>query len=687
MRQQVMTTIRGLSLATLVAAVLVAASDAAAQTMPGEVYHALAGSGHEDLARRIQGRLERRENPDDGDVTELVERWEEATGGPASGWDWITVARLWTRAGSAARAELALASAAEAGELPAGALLLDQARIAFLAGDVALGEQAYWQGCEAADEATALQYWLDIEVLATPEEMARWDRFRRLPAGQTDLCAFLRRFWGERAMASTMSVGPRIRQHFDRMRYAQNHYRRRSGKKGPTFSNEIGRPRDAAFDDRGLVYIRMGEPARTARFGGNPGTMDNEIVSAECFQPNESWAYDYPDGTRVYHFTTYSGTDDYWLIANLGQVYRCGAPEASGQGGGVNRLSPVNEHRAVLLGPAASLVLQDLYRSRQGLDPLYAQAAQRMSDPRASGLLNTSGTKALESQRVLQEERERTFDDARFAIEQVPERPAIVPDSRLMMEVLQFRSVRRSTNRVWFNGLIEGNRLTPRPEGDAFVYQVDARVVLVDESGDHRQIDGGFMATSPERLGRDQSLPVRIPVDLAPGRYRYTVMVGDAHARPGSVRSGNYRQEELTVRELGGDLPVLSDVAVATDSGGSWRPLAPAGPDLGLLPSPAHHTGPDRVAFVYFEAYNLTPGGRYETRVMFEPEGGDGQPFDLTFPGEVPFEGAPRTQRTLRLDLTDAEPGAYVMSVIATDEQSGQSTLPLGTSIVVPEVR
>ncbi|MDX1579000.1 MAG: GWxTD domain-containing protein, partial [Gemmatimonadota bacterium] len=517
------------------------------------------------------------------------------------------------------------------------------------------------------------------------EELERWDRFRRLPASQTDLCGFLRRFWGERAMASTMEIGSRIREHYERMQYAQNNYRRRSGKKGPTLSNEIGRPREAAYDDRGLVYIRMGEPARTTRFAGNPATMDNEVVSAECYQPNESWAYDYPEGTRVYHFTTFSGTDDYWLIGNLGQVYRCGAPEASGQGGAVMRLSPVNQHRAVQLGPAASLVLQDLYRSRQGLDPLYAQAAQRMSARRADGLLNTQGTAALESERVLQEERERTFRDARFAIRDVPERPNINPDSRLMVETLQFRSRSRGKNRVWVNALLEGDRLTPRPEGTAFRYRVDARLALVDEAGEYQAHDASFAALSPTRLGRDQSLPVRIPLELEPGVYRYTLTIRDGLAQPGSRRSGNYRRGEVTVRDLSGRLPVLSDVAVAPDSSGSWEPLAPAGPDLGMVPSPAHRTGARGLAWIYFEAYNLTPGGRYETRLRFEPDGGDGEAFDLSFPGEVPLEGQPRTRRTLRLDLTDAEPGSYEMSITVADEESGDVTLPHTTSIVVGE--
>lgn len=666
-----------------VVGLLWAAAPAAAQTMPGEVYHELSRRGNEDLAKHIQKKLELREDPSESDVDEILERWTAEAGGPSSGWDWVTVARLWTRAGSPAHAELALANADDAGGVPPGSLLLDQARIAFLAGDVRLGEQAYWKGCEMADETAGLQYWRDIEILATPEEVAAWDRFRRLPAGQTDLCGFLHRFWGERAMASTMGIGPRIRQHYERMQYVQSHYRRRSGKKGPTFSNEIGRPRDAAYDDRGLLYIRMGEPARTTRFAGNPGTMDNEIVSAECYQPNESWAYDYPGETRVYHFTTFSGADDYWLISNLGQVYRCGAPEASGQGGGVMKLSPVNEHRTVALGPAASLVLQDLYRSRQGLDPRYAQAAQRMSDPRRDGLLNTRGTSALESERVLQEERDRTFSDARFAIESVPERPAIEPDSRLMVETLQFRSARPRTNRVWINALLEGDKLTAKAEGDRFVYRVDARLAIVDEDGEYQHLDASFSASTSQRLRRDQSLPVRIPVDLPSGEYRYTLLAQDGLAEPGAERSGNYYRSSIVVRDLTGQLPVLSDVAVAADSSGSWSPLTPVGPDLGFVPGPAHITGADGVAFVYFEAYNLTPGGRYETRVTFEPEGRRGEAFDLAFPGEVPFEGAPRTRRTLRLDLTDAEPGAYEMSVTVTDGETGRETLPHTTSIVV----
>lgn len=673
--------------AALLLAAMMLAPPASAQTMPGEVYHALSSNGHEKLAKRIQKQLDMREDPDEGDVNGIIERWEEEAGGPRSGFDWITVARLWTRAGQAAEAETALVKADQTGSVPPATLLLDQARVAFLAGDRPLGEKAYWSGCAQADEATGLQYWLDVEVLATPAELDAWDRFRRLPATQTDLCQFLRSFWAERSLASTMSIGARMAEHYKRVRYAQTNYRRRSGKKAPTFSNQFGRPRNAAYDDRGLLYVRMGPPARTASFAGNP-SIDNEIVSAECYQPNESWAYDYPDGTRIYHFTTGGGTDDYWMIENLAQVYRCGDPGASGSGpvGTVHRLSPVNENRSVLLGPAASLVLQDLYRSRQGLDPRYAQAAQRMNDPNRGSLLNTRDPSvALESQRVLQDEREWTFSAAEFAITEVPEQPSIKPDSRLMVEMLQFRAGKRALDRVWVNALLEGDKLTPQLDGTSFRYRVNARLSLVDAAGELQEFSTAFEATTPARLTKDHSLPVRIPIEVPPGAYRYTLVIEDAFGDPAGRKSGNYHRDEFVARDLSVALPVLSDVAVSPDSGGSWSPLAPAGPDIGIVPSPAHRTGADGAAYAYFEAYNLTPGGRYETRIRFEREGDGGDAFDLTFPGEVPFEGAPRTRRTLRMDLSDAEPGTYVMSVTITDSETDQRTLPHTTNIVVVE--
>ena len=667
-----------------------AVADAAAQTMPAPVYFELTNNGHEKLAKRISKKLELRADPDDGDVQSLLDRWEREEGGPDSGWDYIAVARLWLRAGRAAEAEMALAEAETSGEVPASILLLDQARVAFMNGQRDLGAEAYFKGCTDAGETAYREYWLDVESLATPEEMEEWDRFRRLPITMTDLCRHLRVFWNERALASALEVSQRMSVHYARTRFAFDNYRRKGGKKGPTFSNRLGRPTNSAFDDRGLIHVRMGEPDRRTTFGGNP-SIGQQAVSAECYQPNETWAYDYPGETRVYHFSTMSGTDDYWLIENLGLVYRCGDPSASLASSGGARLtgvlSPVNENRFVALGPAAALVLQDLYRSRQGVDPRYARIAQQMDDQLGQGVLNpsttiSSGSEALDSQRILHQERQWTAADGSFAVDSIPDRPPVAADTRLLVEELQFRSPREGMNRVWINAVVEADRLTPTETPDGrFQYRVEARWVLVDEVGESVTYNSAFEATVPRRLGRDESLPVRLAADLPPGQYRYALLVRDAHISAGQrLRSGNYRRVHMSVRELSAGAPALSDVAVAADSGGTWSP----GGGIRLRPSPAHLTGADGVAFVYYEVYNLTPGGRYTTRVRLEPEDEDaGDAFDLSFPSDGTTDVSRMSRRLLRLDLRDTDPGRYTMEVTITDEETGASTLPYYTPVTV----
>ncbi len=655
---------------------------ASAQTMPGRVYRSLEQRGYQDLAKRISKKLDHRSNPDENDVQDLLQRWDTEAGGPETAYDWLAVTRLWIRAGRAAEAKMALheADQAEEGAI-AGAILLDQARVGFLAGQRTTAVEAYWKGCEQVDQATSLEYWLDVEVLATPSEIERWEAFRTLPVNQRKLCPFLRRFWNERAMASAQAVPARMAEHYRRLRYALENHRRRGNKKGVTFSNQMGRPTKSVYDDRGLVYLRMGPPDRTTTFAGNT-EIGQHIVSAECFQPNESWAYDYPGGTKVYHFSTLGGTDDWWLLENLGDVYRCGSPDASASGQGVGMLSPVNEHRGTIMSQAANLVLQDLYRSRQGLDPKYARRAQMMRYEAPSGtLLGTGGSAALEAQRQLQAESEETRADVGYLVSTVPERPRVDARSRMLVEALQFGGRQAGSTRVWLNSLVEGDRLTPEIiPGGTFRYRVEAHWALIGPDGEFRRQQVEVVTNTLRRLGPDQSVPVRLVADLAPGDYRYTLLLRDVHAKNGgAAQAGNFHSAPLRVTDFDLTTPQISSVAVAADSGGAWSP----GPGIALRPTPAHFTGPDGIAFIYFEVYNLTPGGRFTTHILLEPKDDEGEPFEVRFAADALPAGHTLVRRLLRLDLNETKPDDYNMSVLVEDLESGRSTLPYRTQVRV----
>ena len=178
-------------------------------------------------------------------------------------------------------------------------------------------------------------------------------------------------------------------------------------------------------------------------------------------------------------------------------------------------------------------------------------------------------------------------------------------------------------------------------------------------------------------------LGVRVPVEVSPGRYETLVVIrvpdGDSERRP----HGNLARDSLIVRDFGGTIPLLSDVAVSADSGGAWQPR----PGLSLRPSPAHRSGPDGLAWIYLEAYNLTPSGRFIARVRLDRGGGgtgDSPAFQQEYTGTAASGARIVTPMILRLDLGDTEPGTYALRVSVTDTATGSRTLDSSASLEVP---
>lgn len=626
----------------LAAALLAGAPRAAsAQTMPGPAWYGLMNAGATRVAERLSERLDPRAAPDGGDVRDLLREWERATGGPADGWEWLAVTRLWLRAGDAGAARTALERVGE--EVPEGLRLLEEARIGFLSGDEDAA-RLWWRACEVADEATALEAWLDLEPLATPSEAAAWDAHRRLPAGPRDDCAWFRRFLNRRALASATPVDARLAEHYARLRYVRETFRRR-GKETGTRARREGLPGDPAFDDRGLLHLRIGPPDRTASF-----------ALGACYEPNVTWAYDEPAGPRLFHLSPLGGIDDWWLLDNLARVFRCPVDPASGR---------VIETRDPFVAPPPPIglipgwLLHDLYLSRAGLDPEYARMASRFD-----------GTRTLEE---LQRERTMTTEDLDAVVDGVPERPAADRALGLRHEWLQFRSPRPGETEVWINAEVRVADLrapeTPR---------LEAELVLLDASGEKLVVVSGPAAVVASRDRGSRAIALRAPAALEPGTWQATVVVREAGG--GSPPRGTWLRDSIVVRDLGGTLPQLSDVAVAPDSGGAWEPR----PGVRLRPSPSHRSGPGR-AWIYLEAYNLTPDGAFEVLARVEPEEapeGSGA-FRQTWTGTASRGGRVVTPLLLRLDLGTTAPGRYRLSVTVTDLATGVRTLSARTSLEV----
>ena len=187
--------------------------------------------------------------------------------------------------------------------------------------------------------------------------------------------------------------------------------------------------------------------------------------------------------------------------------------------------------------------------------------------------------------------------------------------------------------------------------------------------------------------------PLQTRVRVPPGSYEYRIEVRDLNWE--GDRSLNVVEGELEVPRFDRVRPFVSSIAVAADSGGSWRPA----PGVDLKLNAAKMVQTDARPFVYFEVYGLTPGGGFRGDVRLvstwtsqgtgEVFDGVRQPYQVQFRGTVPEAPDVPVRSVLRLEMKDTKPGPYEVQVRFTDVETGERSEVRRTAVRVrrPEVR
>ena len=194
------------------------------------------------------------------------------------------------------------------------------------------GEAPYYEGASLDDPEATEGYRADLQLVAADSIIRNLDRLR----GQAR-AAYLHRFWTDRDHLELRPEGERLREHYRRILFARFHFPLTISRR---FYNRMDayRSGNTEVDDRGVIYIRQGEPTARLRpfvFGA---------------MPNESWHYVRAEGDLLLHFS--SGYDrngggdlyDYRLVQSVLDLH--GAADA----------------------PRDQLIL-----SRQTLSPLYGR--------------------------------------------------------------------------------------------------------------------------------------------------------------------------------------------------------------------------------------------------------------------------------------------------------------------------
>jgi GWxTD domain-containing protein len=212
-----------------------------------------------------------------------------------------------------------------------GTALLEVARTRFMLGQ-GNGAPLYYEGAAFDDSVTVRGYRDDLTAIATDRELLAFDR----SAGPARV-EMLRRFWGRRDAADLRQPNERLREHYRRLYHARRTF--------PLFlpgrTDAQIASADLPVDDRGLVYIRHGEPD------------DRVQLSTLGVEPNESWRYARDEGDMVVHFVARHDPEVFRLVESLLDV-----AESSSQSGRVSD-DVVSRGQEMLL------------RSREPLSPVY----------------------------------------------------------------------------------------------------------------------------------------------------------------------------------------------------------------------------------------------------------------------------------------------------------------------------
>ncbi|HET9134724.1 MAG TPA: hypothetical protein VFN90_10490 [Gemmatimonadales bacterium] len=168
-------------------------------------------------------------------------------------------------------------------------------------------ERAYLAGAGTRDAALVATYRRDLEPIARADELRRFDRLR-----PEERAAWLLEFWRQRDAIDLREPGSRLAEHFRRWTVAQRDFRLPPFRRRFRWGTELFRSGDAEFDDRGIVWLRHGEPSE--RIVWNPSRPGVRTNPRDRAFGNETWRYDRPDGRLVLHFIARDDPQDFRLV-------------------------------------------------------------------------------------------------------------------------------------------------------------------------------------------------------------------------------------------------------------------------------------------------------------------------------------------------------------------------------------
>ncbi len=481
-----------------------------------------------------------------------------------------------------------------------------------LGGGLDAGVANYYEGAGYDDTLSVPHYRKDLSYIATPAELAAFDS-----AAGAGRVTWLHEFWDGRDNASLRSQNERLKEHYRRLAYVRTNFRLASVNRHYQIE-EIYRSGSDEFDDRGMIYLKHGEPTTRASY------------AAPDIEPNETWQYANPDGDLVFHFVSREDVQDFKLVESLLDIF--GFSTALQLQGSDTSL-------------AFNRTTEQLLSSREQVSPIYtkmkgaggAAISRYMAEERSQGRQSYQRGTTTDSH-------ELHFGRPLSARIQVL---AVGMDQQGPLVQVAYA--------------IAGGSLTPIETARGQVYPVRLRFVAFDSVGHAlASIDTTRFFLSRGPVPASEHLVGRAQVHVPPGVHRYRVLLQQGED-VGLV------QPTDTVRVAKSPYLAVSDLVLGRrHSNLQW--IATPEDTVYINPLETFHRTEDMQ--LYYEIYGAAAGTVLKTEVTVRKGsgggglfGGGGRALSLKF--EEPSQGD--VDRLLReVSIAKLKAGTYTIEVKVT---------------------
>jgi GWxTD domain-containing protein len=495
--------------------------------------------------------------------------------------------------------------------------LLELASTQFLLGRFD-GTAPYFEGAASDDPTAVAGYRADLATILPDSVLREFDRQR----GPRRV-AYLKRFWSQRDRTELRADGERLREHYRRLFYARKNFQLTANNRHYDIVERY-RSGSRDFDDRGVIYIRHGEPSSRASYAA-PG-----------LEPNESWRYTRADGDLIFHFIAREDVQDFKLVESLFDVLGFSdAVKLQGQNNGATD----------------NAMAEQLMLSREQLSPIYRrlQGAGRMSTGRYQSQERRVGQESIALG--------TTSDSYELRFPQ---------ELKAHSEVLAVG--RDSAGRqVQIAYAIAGSSLEPVTVTRGYLYSVRLRFVATDKRGRVvSSLDTTRHFVAPEPVPPNEHLVGRIGAPVPPGSLHYRLALQQGEAAGVTLPRDSVRVGPPTPTALS-----LSDLVLGSRSANlAWRRT----PDDTVLFNPLRTYRRSEEMELYYEIDGLRPTP-YTVELAIRKKGSSGGLFRKIFGGSgaairLKFQEqatTPQVSSHRSLQLNRLKPGNYVLEVVVMD--------------------